>query len=90
MGDGGKDVQYTKYQKGIIKGFYDNNDTIKFQKLSEMVTNMYLETSEKKIESGWKKIKKMLQDLKVGESQIESLMEERSLERLSKKLTSLF
>lgn len=85
-----KDVQYSKYQKGVIKSFYDNNETIKIQKLSEMVTNMYLETSEKKLENAWKKVEKFLQDLQVSKYHIETIMNERSLEKLSKKIGTLF
>lgn len=92
MGYGGQknDVQYSGYQKKVIKGYYENSETIKIQKLSEMVTNLYLESSEKKIENGWKRIKKTLQDLKVSEYQIELIMGERSLEKLSKKISTLF
>ena len=84
------DKQYTNYQKKVIKGYYDNNETIKIQKLSELVTNLYLETSDKKIENGWKRIKKILIDLKVNEYQIDHIMEERNLELLSKKISTLF
>ena len=84
------DRQYTQYQEKVIKGYYDNNETIKIQKLSELVTNLYLETSDKKIETGWKRIKKILIDLKVNEYQIERIMEERNLELLSKKISTLF
>ena len=84
------DNQYTNYQKKVIKGYYDNNETIKLQKLSELVTNLYLETSDKKIENGWKRINKMLIDLKVNEYQIERIMEEKNLELLSKKISTLF
>lgn len=84
------DRQYTEYQKKVIKGYYENNDTIKLQKLSELVTNMFLETSEKKKDRGWKRIEKMLSDLKVSEYQIGLIMKEKSLERLSKKISTLF
>ncbi len=84
------DKQYSNYQKKVIKGYYDNNETIKLQKLSELVTNLYLETSDKKIENGWKRINKMLIDLKVNEYQIERIMEEKDLELLSKKISTLF
>jgi len=84
------DKQYTNYQKKVIKGYYENNETIKLQKLSELVTNLYLETSDKKIENGWKRINKMLIDLKVNEYQIERIMEEKNLELLSKKISTLF
>ncbi len=85
-----QDKQYTGYQKKIIKGYYDNNETIKLQKLSELVTNMYLETSDKKIETGWKRIKKMLLDLKVSEYQTDLILKDRDLELLSKKISTMF
>ncbi len=56
---------YTEYQKKVIRNFYDNKDLRLVQKLGELVSNLYLETSEKKKETGWKRIKKMLTDLKV-------------------------
>ncbi|MGR3218294.1 MAG: hypothetical protein ACUZ8H_00570 [Candidatus Anammoxibacter sp.] len=83
------DRQYTKYQQNVIKGFYDNFETIKIQKLSELVTSMYLETSEKKKENGWKLIKKTLLDLKVNEYQVGLIMEEKNLELLAKKISTL-
>lgn len=84
------DRQYTEYQKKVIKGYYNNNETIKIQKLSELVTNMYLETSEKKRQQGWKRIKKTLLDLKVSEYQVGRIIEEKNLELLSKKISNLF
>lgn len=84
------DRQYTEYQKKVIKGYYNNNETIKIQKLSELVTNMYLETSEKKRQQGWKRIKKALLDLKVSEYQVGRIIEEKNLELLSKKISNLF
>ncbi len=42
---------YTKYQKNVIKNYYENKDIHLVQKLGELVSNLYLETSEKKIES---------------------------------------
>lgn len=50
----------TPYQKGIIKRFYEHRDTLALQKLGETVSNLYLETSEKKIDRGWKNIESQL------------------------------
>lgn len=84
------DKQYTEYQKKVIKSYYNNSNDIKIQKLSELLSNMYIETSEKKKDQGWKKIKKFLLDLKVSEYQTEQIVAEKDLEKLSKKITSLF
>ena len=33
---------YTRHQQGIIKRYYDHQDTIQLQKLSELVADLYL------------------------------------------------
>ena len=81
---------YTKYQQKAIRNFYDNKDLRLVQKLGELVSNLYLETSEKKKETGWKKIKKMLTDLKVHPGEVEYLTKEKNLTVISKKLDEIF
>jgi len=81
---------YTKYQKKVIRAFYDNKDLRLVQKLGELVSNLYLETSEKKKETGWKKIKKMLTDLKVHPGEVEYLTKDKNLSMISKKLDEIF
>ncbi len=81
---------YTKYQQKAIRNFYDNKDLRLVQKLGELVSNLYLETSDKKIETGWKKIKKMLTDLKVHQGEVEYLTKEKKLSMISKKLDEIF
>jgi hypothetical protein len=81
---------YTRYQQKAIRNFYDNKDLRLVQKLGELVSNLYLETSEKKKETGWKKIKKMLTDLKVHPGEVEYLTKEKNLSVISKKLDEIF
>ncbi len=81
---------YTKYQKNVIKNYYENKDIHLVQKLGELVSNLYLETNEKKIESGWKRLKKILTDLKVHPHEIEYLTRDKSLKLISKKIEELF
>ncbi len=81
---------YTKYQQKAIKNFYDNKDLRLVQKLGELVSNLYLETSEKKIETGWKKIEKILTDLKVHPGEVEFLTKDKKLAIISKKLDEIF
>ncbi len=81
---------YTQYQKKVIKNFYENKDTRLVQKLGELVSNLYLETNEKKIETGWKKIKKMLTDINVHPGEVEYLTKNKNLSVISKKLDELF
>ncbi|GAX61334.1 hypothetical protein SCALIN_C22_0043 [Candidatus Scalindua japonica] len=81
---------YTKYQQKAIKNFYDNKDLRLVQKLGELVSNLYLETSEKKIETGWKKINKMLTDLQIHPGEVEYLTKDKKLSVISKKLDEIF
>ncbi|MHC4268751.1 MAG: hypothetical protein ACYSTS_09815 [Planctomycetota bacterium] len=81
---------YTPYQKKVIKSFYDNKEIRLVQKLGELVSNLYLETNEKKIETGWKKIKKMLTDINVHPGEVEYLTKDKNLSMISKKLDELF
>ncbi len=81
---------YTGYQKKVIKNFYENKGLRLIQKLGETVSNLYVETSEKKKETGWKRIKKMLTDLKVHPHEVEYLTKDKNLSMISKKLADLF
>lgn len=81
---------YTEYQKKVIRNFYDNKDLRLVQRLGELVSNLYLETNEKKKETGWKKIKKMLTDLKVHPGEVEYLTKDNDLSMISKKLDEIF
>ncbi len=81
---------YTEYQKKVIRNFYEHKDVRLIQKLGEAVSNLYLETNEKKRDSGWKQIKKMLTDLKVHPHEVEYLTKEKNLAMISKKLAEIF
>ncbi len=81
---------YTKYQQKAIRNFYDNKDLRLVQKLGELVSNLYLETNEKKKETGWKKIKKMLSDEKVHPGEVEFFTKDKNLSIISKKLDEIF
>lgn len=81
---------YTQYQKKVIRGYYDNRDIRLIEKLGELVSTLYLETSEKKSESGWKRIKKMLFDLKVHPNEVDYLTRDKNLAMISKKLGELY
>lgn len=85
-----KEKGYTQYQKKVIKGYYENKELRLMQKLGELVSDMYLATNEKKRESGWKRIKKILTDLKVHPNEVEYLTRERDLAAITKKIEEVF
>ena len=46
---------YSKYQQKVIKNFYDNREAISLQRLSELVTELYLAEGKGR-EKQWKYI----------------------------------
>jgi len=72
-------TDYTPYQKGIIKRFYDNRDTIALQKLGEIVSNLYLETSEAKRKRLWKSARAKLIAAGVHEKDADHVIREEDL-----------
>lgn len=85
-----KEKGYTPYQQKVIRRFYENKDLRLIQKLGELVSNLYVETSEKKRESGWKRIKEILIDLKTHPHEVEFLTKDKNLTVISKKLAEVF
>ncbi|MEZ6049022.1 MAG: hypothetical protein R3C11_26295 [Planctomycetaceae bacterium] len=65
---------YTPHQQKIINRYYENRDSIDSQKLSELVTNLYLETSDKKRSKLWERAEKMMERLEVPKSRQAHIM----------------
>src|SRR5262245_58779778 len=65
-------AEYSSYQQKIIKNYYDNRETISLQRLSELVTDLYLAEGKKRAQC-WKQIEAALVKLKAPASRIEHL-----------------
>jgi hypothetical protein len=63
---------YTKHQQKIIKNYYDNRDAISLQRLSELVTELYLAEGKAR-EKQWKYIVGVLEKLGLPADRIEHL-----------------
>lgn len=63
------DRNYSPYQQKVIKRYYDNRDDIDQQKLSELVTNLYLAEGKKK-EKLWVQAKELMERLKIKENRV--------------------
>ncbi len=70
---------YTPHQKGIIKRYYENRDTLALQKLGETVSNLYLETNARKIERAWKSIRTQLAAAGVPEKVVAEVCDDQDL-----------
>ena len=66
-------MERTPHQDKIIKRYYDNRDDIMLQKLSEMVTDLYLAEGKKRTRL-WKRVEVALENLKIPKDRIEHLV----------------
>jgi len=78
--------QYSEYQKAVISGYYDNLDTIMLQKLSELVTELYLADTQTKQDRLWQRACKAMVKLKIPPVIIDHIMEKQDVEILAKNL----
>ena len=67
---------YTPYQRKIIDRYYKNFDAIKFQRLSELATDLYL-AEGKKLDRLWVQVESALRKLEVPEPRITELIRRR-------------
>ena len=63
---------YSKHQQKIIKNYYENRDAISLQRLSELVTELYLAEGKAR-ERQWKYIVGVLEKLGLPADRIEHL-----------------
>ncbi len=83
-------MSYSAHQKGIIKRYYENKDTIMHNRLSELVSELYICEDSRKADRIWKKVERALLNMEVEKSLIQHLMEDRSVEALAEVLSELY
>jgi hypothetical protein len=66
------DKKYSKHQQRIIKNYYENREAISLQRLSELITDLYLAEGKGR-ERQWKFIVGALEKLGLPASRIEHL-----------------
>lgn len=67
------DREYSSYQQKAIKRYYENRDQIDEQRLSELVTNLYLAEGKKQAKM-WITAGELMERLGVPKSRIEHVM----------------
>lgn len=66
-------AERSRYQKKVIQRYYDNRDQIDLQRLSELVTELYL--AEGKQRAGmWKTAEEAMRRLQVPDSRIDHVV----------------
>lgn len=66
------DKKFSKHQQSIIKNYYENRDAISLQRLSELVTELYLAEGKGR-ERQWKYIVGVLEKIGLPPDRIEHL-----------------
>jgi len=69
------DRQHSKYQQRIIKNYYENKESISLQRLSELVTELFLAEGKARARA-WKNITGALEKLKIPAARIEHLVQQ--------------
>ena len=78
--------EYSQYQKSVISGYYDNLDTIMLQKLSELVTELFLADTKAGKDRLWQRAHKAMVKLKVPPAIVDHIMKKQDVEVLAKNL----
>lgn len=81
---------HSAHQKGIIKRYYENKDSINSQKLGEIVSELYLETNATKQARLWKSAETALVNLGAKKERVEKIVVEKNLQALAKLVEELF
>ena len=68
-------AERSKYQQKVIKNYYENRGAISLQRLSELVTELYLAEGKQR-EKQWKYIVGALEKLNINPQRIEHLRQQ--------------
>ncbi len=80
----------TPHQKGIVRRYYEHKDDLVHQKLSEIVSDLYLCADDKKAARLWKSVRTALVNAGVHEGQAERLVAARDLDGLARLVGEIF
>jgi hypothetical protein len=78
--------EYSKYQKAKISNYYANLDSILLERLSSLVSELFLAEVSSQNEKLWKKARKVMEQLNIPQALIEHIMEKQDAEILAKNL----
>jgi hypothetical protein len=67
--------KHSKHQQKIIKNYYENRDAISLQRLSELVTELYLAEGKAR-QRQWKYIIGALEKLRIPKTRIDHLVKQ--------------
>lgn len=80
---------FSRYQEGIVKRYYEQHETIQSNKLSEIVSDLWLAADEKTRAKLWARVKTALLRVRVDESLVAKVVGQRDIESLAKLVTQV-
>ena len=80
--------QFSKHQQNIIKRYYDNRESIGLQRLSELVTELYLAEGKKR-EKQWELIVKALAKCGLKQDRIDNIRKQDDPQMVAKVVEEL-
>lgn len=81
---------YSPYQQKVIRQYYRNREGIQQQALADLVSDLYLATTEKKRVSLWAKAEKLLTDLGVAPATTAPVVSKRNVTALAELAAKAF
>ena len=79
---------YSAHQQKIIKRYYENIDKVAWQRLSELVADLYLAEGKKR-DKLWASAASFMEKLKVPQPKIDSIVQKKDVEALAKLVKEL-
>jgi hypothetical protein len=80
---------YSRYQQGIIKRYYEHRGTIVVQRLGELVTDITLAETEAQKKKLWVRVRQTLLRLDSSNQYFHAILENRDAEELARCVTAL-
>jgi len=84
-----KGQHFSSYQEGVIKRYYEHQDTLMIHKLGEIVSDLYVCTNSKQRDKLWLSARKALVSLKANPARMSKIMHSRDPEELAKLVSEL-
>jgi hypothetical protein len=85
-----KGQHFSSHQKGIVKRYYENRETLSTQKLGELVSELYLERDRKKLDRLWQKVQTALEGTAADKARIARVVSRQNLQELAALVSELF
>ena len=82
-----KGQHLTPHQKRIVRNYYQNRDTLMLNRLSELVSDLYVCTDAKAADRLWKRVETALSNLGVRKSAVRAMLDRRDLRAVARLLT---